>query len=163
MPEAAPAGVARAAWLPRLFLLLAALWLGLVATLALVSAPAVFAVLERAQAGQAAGRMFHIEAQAGLAFALLLYMLGRRIVRDRVERLGRGAQFPLEIALVLGALFCTVLGYHALQPMMEAARQGQGSWSFGALHGASSALFVLKGVLLLALTWRAMGWLGAGE
>ena len=60
-----------------------------------------------------------------------------------------------EILLVLGALFCTVLGYFALQPAMEAARAGQGAWSFGAIHGASSALFALKGVLLLVLAWRA--------
>jgi hypothetical protein len=55
---------------------------------------------------------------------------------------------------VLGCLFCTVLGYFALQPMMEAARAGQGRFSFGALHGASSAFFALKGLLLFAYLWR---------
>ncbi len=63
----------------------------------------------------------------------------------------------LNLLLVLGALFCTVLGFFALQPMMEAARLGQGSFSFGALHGASSTLFLVKGLLLLGLVWRAAG------
>jgi hypothetical protein len=48
-----------------------------------------------------------------------------------------------------------VLGHFALQPMMEAARAGQGRWSFGALHGLSSALFLLKGLLVATLAWRA--------
>ena len=56
--------------------------------------------------------------------------------------------------LALGALFCTVAGYYAIQPMMAAARAGQGAWSFGALHGASSVFFGLKGLLVLALAWR---------
>jgi hypothetical protein len=55
---------------------------------------------------------------------------------------------------LLGVLFCTVAGYFAIQPMMAAARAGQGSLSFGALHGISSAFFVLKGLLVLALAWR---------
>jgi hypothetical protein len=38
--------------------------------------------------------------------------------------------------------------------MMAAARAGQGAWSFGALHAASSGLFGLKGLLVLALAWR---------
>ena len=63
----------------------------------------------------------------------------------------------MNLLLVLGALFCTVLGYFALQPMMEAARAGQGRLGFGALHGISSALFALKGVLLLVLVWRGAG------
>ena len=57
--------------------------------------------------------------------------------------------------MALGALFCTLLGHHALQPMLEAARDGQGRWSFAALHGASAALFGLKTVLVAALAWRA--------
>jgi len=69
-------------------------------------------------------------------------------------RAGEGSVMSVNLLLVLGALFCTVLGYFALQPLMEAARAGQGRFSFGALHGASSVLFVLKGLLLLALVWR---------
>jgi hypothetical protein len=38
--------------------------------------------------------------------------------------------------------------------LMAAARAGQGPWSYGALHAASASLFVLKGLLVLALAWR---------
>ena len=38
--------------------------------------------------------------------------------------------------------------------MMAAARAGQGGLSFGALHAVSGGLFVLKGLLVLALAWR---------
>jgi hypothetical protein len=140
--------------LQRLRTVLTALWLGLVVTLAAVAAPTAFAVLERTLAGQVAGRMFGIEARVGLGLAVALFLIERRLASLRVAA-GRGSVLSVEIVLVLGALFCTVLGYFALQPMMEAARAGQGAYSFGALHGVSSALFALKGLLLLALLWRA--------
>ena len=41
--------------------------------------------------------------------------------------------------------------------MMEAARAGQGPVSFGTLHAVSGGLFVLKGLLVLALAWRLSG------
>lgn len=132
---------------------LAALWLGLVATLAAVAAPVLFAGLERADAGRLAGNMFRIEAYAALGLAAALFLIERRLASLRM-RAGRGSVLSMNLVLVLGALFCTVLGYFALQPLMEAARAGQGRLSFGALHGISSVLFVLKGLLLLALVWR---------
>ena len=57
--------------------------------------------------------------------------------------------------LVLGTLFCTVAGYFGVQPLMAAARAGQGTFSFGQLHGISFGLFGLKIVLVAALAWRA--------
>ena len=139
--------------LGRLAALLASLWLGLVLTLGAVAAPAAFAVLERSLAGRVAGQCFRIEAQLSLGLALLLLLIHRRLACDRAAQ-AKVSAMSTEILLVLGALFCTVLGYFALQPMMEAARAGQGTWSFGAVHGASSALFALKGMLLLVLAWR---------
>ena len=56
--------------------------------------------------------------------------------------------------LTLGALFCTVAGYFALQPMMAAARAGEGAVSFGALHGLSAGFYALKTGLVVALAWR---------
>ncbi len=139
--------------LGRLAALLASLWLGLVLTLGAVAAPAAFAVLERSLAGRVAGQCFRIEAQLSLGLALLLLLIHRRLASDRAAQ-AQVSVMSTEILLVLGALFCTVLGYFALQPAMEAARAGQGAWSFGAIHGASSALFALKGMLLLVLAWR---------
>ncbi|MEY8689568.1 MAG: DUF4149 domain-containing protein [Leptothrix sp. (in: b-proteobacteria)] len=140
--------------LQRIRVVLVALWLGLVVTLATVAAPTAFALLERTLAGRVAGQMFRIEATVGLGLAMLLFLIERRVAMQRAAA-GQGSVLSAEIVLVLGALFCTVLGYFALQPLMEAARAGQGAYSFGMLHGVSSALFALKGLLLLALLWRS--------
>ena len=142
--------------LSRFRTVLAALWLGLVATLAAVAAPVLFAGLERTDAGRLAGNMFRIEAYAALGLAVALFLIERRLATLRMQA-GQGSVLSVNLLLVLGALFCTVSGYFALQPMMEAARAGQGRLSFGALHGISSVLFVLKGLLLLALVWRGAG------
>jgi Domain of unknown function (DUF4149) len=136
--------------------LVAAVWLGLVLTLATVAAPVLFAGLERAEAGRLAGNLFRIEAHVALGLAVVLFLVERRLASLRA-RAGQGSALSANVLLVLGALFCTVLGYFALQPLMEAARAGQGRWSFGALHGVSSSLFALKGLLLLALVWRGAG------
>lgn len=139
--------------LNRIAMLLTAAWLGLVLTLATVAAPVAFATLERGMAGALVGQYFRIEAHAGLALAAALFLVERRRSGLR-SREGQGAGVSVPLLLVLGALFCTVLGYFALQPLMAQARAGQGGWSFGALHAASSGLFMLKGVLLLVLLWR---------
>ena len=142
--------------LSRFRTVLAALWLGLVVTLAAVAAPVLFAGLERADAGRLAGNLFRIEAYAALGLAAALFLIERRLASLRMQA-GQGSMLSVNLLLVLGALFCTVLGYFALQPMMEAARAGQGRLSFGALHGISSVLFALKGLLLLVLVWRGAG------
>ena len=90
---------------------------------------------------------------AGLAFSAVLIWAVRRVARDDAA-VGRGSQFSLSLVLVLVALFCTVLGHFGLQPMMAAARAGQGAWSFGALHGLSTVLFGIKALALVALSWR---------
>lgn len=138
----------------RLRRVLPGLWAGLMLALGAVAAPSLFALLERSQAGLVAGRLFKVEAQLSLVLCIALGLLERRRAALRVEA-GAGTRVSAELLLVLGALFCTVLGHFALQPMMEAARAGQGRWSFGALHGLSSALFLLKGLLVATLAWRA--------
>jgi hypothetical protein len=138
----------------RVAALAASLWLGLVATLALVAAPTLFAMLERPLAGRLAGQMFRIEAHAALGFALLLFL----IERWRLRRRSGGPAVSTELLLVAGALFCTVLGYFGLQPMMAAAKAGEPArLGFAALHGLSTLFFAVKGLLLLALTWRQAG------
>jgi hypothetical protein len=132
----------------RLRALLAGLWAGVLLCVALLATPAPFAVLETAEAGRVVARVLAQEAYVSLSMALLLFMLERRAARDG------GPAFSGNLMLVLGALFCTVAGYFALQPMMADARAGQGPWSFAALHGASMAFYVLKAVLVLALAWR---------
>ena len=138
----------------RIAALLAGLWAGILLAIGLIGAPAGFAVLATpAEAGRVAGRMFSVEAPLSLALAVVIFLLERRRARDEAEA-GHGSQFNANMLLALGALFCTVAGYYAIQPMMAAARAGQGAWSFGSLHAASMAFFGLKGLLVLALAWR---------
>ena len=56
------------------------------------------------------------------------------------------------IMLGVGAIAAPTL--FQLLPLFEAARAGQGSVSFGALHALSSGFFALRLVLVAALAWR---------
>ena len=132
---------------------LAGVWAGMLACIAAIAAPAAFATLARADAGRFVGRVFLVEAYLSLALAVLLFLIERRRTRDAAVA-GKGSLFSANLVLLLGTLFCTVAGYFAIEPMMAAARLGQGPWSLGALHAASVSLFVLKGLLVLALAWR---------
>ena len=73
----------------------------------------------------------------------------------RLAAVGQGSQFSMGMMLALGAVFCTVAGYFALQPLMAAARAGQGPLSFGQLHAISAGFYAIKLVLVLTLAWRA--------
>jgi hypothetical protein len=126
--------------------LMAALWGGLLLCVAFVAAPSAFAVLERAQAGLVVARLFALEANISMAAALLLILIERRL---------HAAVVSANVLLPAGALFCTVAGYFALQPMMTSAKMGQGNLSFLTLHAISFGFYGLKMILVLALAWRA--------
>ena len=137
----------------RIGALLTGLWAGELAAVGALVAPAAFAVLAPADAGRFVNRLFAQDAYLSLTLALVLFLVERQHSRDDAEA-GRGSVFSVNLMLVLGALFCTVAGYFAVLPMMEAARAGQGGLSFGALHAISASFFVAKGLLVLALAWR---------
>lgn len=139
--------------LSRAAAVLAGLWAGVLLCIGAMAAPAAFAVLASADAGRFVGRLLGQEAYLSLALAVLLFLIERARTR-RVAQPDAGSVFGVNLMLLLGTLFCTVAGYFAVQPMMVAARAGQGPWSFGALHAVSGGLFLLKGVLVLALAWR---------
>jgi hypothetical protein len=128
----------------RLRVLLPGLWAGLLLCMGLIAAPAPFATLLPADAGRVVARMFAQEAYFSLVLAVAVVLLERR----------RSQGLNAQILLALGALFCTVAGYFAVQPLMAAARAGQGALSFGLLHAVSLGFFTLKGLLVLALAWR---------
>jgi hypothetical protein len=144
----------------RLRLLLPAVWAGLLLTVALVATPSGFALLPAAEAGRLAGRILGQEAAVSLALAVVLLLLDRRR-HWQAEALPAGAPPPrvleADVLLVAGAAFCTIAGYYALLPLMDAARAGQGRFSFGQLHAASAVFYGLKLVLVLALAWRRAG------
>ena len=142
--------------LPRLAALLAGVWAGILTCIGALAAPAAFAVLARPDAGRLVGRLFEQEAYLSLGVAVVLIVIERGRGR-RSGQPGAASQpslFSANLMLLLGTLFCTVTGHFAVLPMMDAARAGQGSLSFGALHGISAGFFVLKGLLVLALAWR---------
>ena len=132
---------------------LAGIWAGVLLCVGAMAAPAAFAVLVPMDAGRLVGRLLAQEAYLSLALAVLLLVIERGHSRQAAAA-GAGSVLSATILLVLGTLFCTVAGYFAVQPMMAAARAGQGPWSFGALHAISGGFFVLKGLLVLTLSWR---------
>lgn len=133
--------------------LVTGLWAGVLVGIGAIAAPIAFAALARADAGRFVNRVFMTEAYVSLAIAMLLFLVERRRTRDAAEA-AVGSHVSANLMLLLGTLFCTVGGYFAIQPMLEAARAGEGRWSFGTLHAVSSMLFVLKGVLVIVLAWR---------
>jgi hypothetical protein len=147
--------------LERLRRLLPGLWAGWLLCVALLATPAVFSQLAGAEAGRLVGRMLAQEAYTSLALGLLLLVLERLAAR-RAALAGSGPQFSVGMLLALGAVFCTVAGYFGVQPLMPAAKLGQGVLSFGQLHAVSAGFFVLKTLLVLALAWRALTPRGAG-
>lgn len=141
--------------------LLAGLWAGALLTIGGLAAPAAFAVLPPADAGRVVARLFAYEAYFSLAAGLVLVLIEQQRPRFAADAPTAAAARPAtrsvmtaNLLLVLGTLFCTVAGYFGVQPMMAAARSGQGTLSFAALHALSGGLFALKGSLVLALAWR---------
>jgi len=137
----------------RVAAVLAGLWAGAIAAIALIAAPAGFAILQRAEAGVLAGLLFQREAYAGLALAVVMLLLVKHKAAGDAAT-GRGSVFSADLILVLAAMFCTIVGYFVIQPLMQQARTGPGPRSFAALHGVSAVLFGAKGLLAMVLAWR---------
>src|SRR5438309_6189023 len=96
--------------------ILAGLWAGLLACIALIAAPAAFATLARADAGRFVGRVFMTEAYASIALAVVLFLIERGRTRDLAES-GRASVLSANLVLLLGTLFCTVAGHFAIEPL----------------------------------------------
>jgi hypothetical protein len=121
--------------------------------IALVATPAPFATLLVQDAGRVVGRIFAQEAYFSLALGAVCLLLERRAAASPEG----DTRLSHSMLLALVALFCTVAGYFGLQPMMQAAKAGQGVLSFGQLHAISLAFFGAKTLAVLALAWRAAG------
>ena len=134
--------------------LIPALWAGVLMCIALIATPAPFAILASHEAGRVVGRIFAQEAYLSLALGVAVLLLERRAASSSVPG---GSRFSTPIILALAAIFCTVFGYFGLQPMLDAARAGQGNWTFGQLHAVSLAFFAGKIAAVAALSWRACG------
>jgi len=134
---------------------LAGVWAGVVIAIGGLAAPGLFSVLERELAGRAAGRLFTLEAKLSLAFAIVLFVIERRRVRDLLEQGAKQSAVTGNLLLILAALFLAIFGEFALHPMIESAKAGQATaLSFGALHGLSAGLYWVRAVLIACLAWR---------
>ena len=131
------------------------MWFGVLLAIALIAAPAASTSLDKSSFGAVARAIFAREAPTSLVFGVLILVIERR---DALARhLATGVtQFSSEMLLAAGALFCTVAGYYGLLPAMEQARLGGTTQlSFLQLHALSLAFFGVKGLLVLALAWKA--------
>jgi len=139
----------------RLRRLLPGLWFGVLLAVALIAAPAASGSLDKASFGTVARAIFAREAPTSLVFGVLVLVIERRDALARHLATGV-SQFSTEMLLATGALFCTVAGYYGLLPALEQARAGAvTSLTFMQLHALSLAFFGVKGLLVLALAWKA--------
>ena len=135
--------------------ILPGIWFGLLLAIALVAAPAASGALDKASFGAVARAIFAREAPASLVLGVLILAVERRDALAR-HLAGGATQFSTEMMLAAGALLCTVAGYYGLLPALEQARGGAAAGlSFGQLHALSLAFFGAKGLMVLALAWRA--------
>jgi len=135
--------------------LLPGIWFGVLLAIALIATPAASGALDKASFGAVARAIFAREAPASLVFGVLILVIERRDALARHMATG-ASQFSVEMMLAAGALLCTVAGYYGLQPMMELARSGAATaLTFMQLHAISLAFFGAKGLLVLALAWKA--------
>jgi hypothetical protein len=132
---------------------LAGLWAGAVAALGFIAAPVLFAVLPRAEAGDAAAHLFRVDAGLGLVVGAILLVLTLNAARRDAE--AGGSRFSVEMVLVLVALFSIIVGHYAIGPMLDEARVDRSR--FALLHGVTTVFFVVKLVAIAVLAWRLAG------
>jgi len=136
--------------------LLPGIWFGVLLAIALIATPAASGALDKVSFGAVARAIFAREAPTSLVFGVLILVIERRDALARHMATG-ASQFSVEMMLAAAALLCTVAGYYGLEPMMELARSGATtSLTFLQLHALSLAFFGVKGLLVLALAWKAM-------
>ena len=138
--------------LARIQLLIVTFWVGSLWTVGYVVAPLLFATLDdRVLAGTLAGRLFRVEAWITIVCGLVLLVLVRYVNREN-----ESAPRTHVVAIIIGMLICTLIGYFGLQPWMASLREASGPAgvmegsdrrTFGILHGLSSAMYMIQSLL----------------
>lgn len=138
--------------LPKLRLLVAALWAGSLWAVGYLVAPTLFATLsDRVLAGSIAGSMFHAMALLSLGCGLAMLLLLWRATPGWDAQRRRTV-----LVLVVLMVMCTVASHFGLQPLMAELRAAAGSGGvmesaaksrFGMLHGMSSVIYLVQSVL----------------
>ena len=139
---------ARAAWIQRWPVLVAALWWGAVTAWSFVAVPLLFAHFNNpAVAGGLAARLFQVQAYLSVTAALLLLLWGR-------AQRGRGeagdASWALLPWLLLGALAALVQEFGVAQRILTARQTGA---NLALWHGLGSALVLLQWACALRSLW----------
>ena len=136
--------------LPRLRLLVAALWAGSLWTIGYVVAPTLFLSLhDNVLAGAIVGFLLRTEAWISMASAVLLYWMVRR------SELEPGRQ-KSAILIICAMLACALVIYLGLQPVMAQLKLDAGAAglagtpqgrTFGMLHGVSQLFYLTESLL----------------
>lgn len=142
-------------WPARLAAWLVAVWAGCLLALSLGVAPIAFQTFPRELAGAFMGKLFAVEAPLSCLVAMVALVLHRQS-RARTDAEGSAGGLDGPVLMMAGVIFCTVVGYYGLQPVMAQARSGGGALSFSAAHGLSMAFFGIRLVLLAVAAW----WMG---
>jgi heme A synthase len=150
----------RHAALQRLFLILAGLWVGSLCTLGFLVIPTIFASLQDRQvAGMIAAAIFQAEAYVSVVVCVALLLLANALIKRNIESY-RSTRWAILVLLLISALTC-----FGIIPYMDALRQealllgipvmaSPSASLFGRLHGISSGLFLIQGLLGLWMVWR---------
>lgn len=131
------------------------IWLGVYIGLGYIAAPLLFSHLDKMQAGEIAGKMFHVVHISGLVIWLVFYLTTRRK--------NHYLQFsPNRIEKWNGLLIlCLLMNEVVISPVIEALKMEQDHWlhvivggNFAVWHGISSSIYLVMGILAFWLTWR---------
>ena len=146
--------------LQRIFTVVASLWVGGFVTVGYLITPNLFSALgDRQVAGMVAGNIFRAEAYLSIALSLVL-MLAANFLVSKGENAYRLIRW-----ILLAMLACAIGAGLVLIPWMSSLRDQANADSisvmasssaalFSRLHGVSSSLFVVQGLLGITLLWR---------
>ena len=150
----------------RLFNLFTTIWVGSLLTTGYMVAPTLFSLLSRTEAGEIAASLFRTQGYLSIVCGLVLLIVANRSVRNgagATDLAGGGSDHGMKMVrrarwLIVAMLVCTLVGYFALQPWMNALRlaaQAEGTdvghsayaLRFGILHGISSLFYLIESLL----------------
>lgn len=145
----------------RLFNLLSTIWVGSLLTTGYLVAPTLFALLAQTDAGNVAASLFRKQAYISVICGVLLLLFVNREMR--IQSAGETPQAIVQALrrarrVIVAMVLCTLIGYFALQPWMNALRlaaQSAGTdighsafkAQFGALHGVSMVFYLVESLL----------------
>ena len=146
--------------LQRIFSIVAALWVGGFVTVGYLVTPILFSTLgDRQVAGIVAGNIFRLEAYLSIALSLVLMLAANFLIAkgENAYRLIRWYLLAM-LACAIGAGLILIPWMSSLRDLANAdsisVMASSSAVLFSRLHSVSSSLFVIQGLLGIALLWR---------